>query len=106
MPSPGSIVEVAEEEHVWSPQNGVLTEATVIYALGLAMVRSTIIVRASDALPLAASVDDEQVCCYDRGCVVMTSPTCTDGAEAVRADTAGEAHFPPHNATIRVNAIY
>jgi hypothetical protein len=26
------------------------------------MVRSTIIVRASDALPLAASVDDEQVC--------------------------------------------
>ena len=25
------------------------------------MVRSTIIVRASDALPLAASVDDEQV---------------------------------------------
>ena len=28
------------------------------------MVRSTIIVRASDALPLAASVDDEQVCVY------------------------------------------
>ena len=27
----------------------------------LQMVRSTIIVRASDALPLAASVDDEQV---------------------------------------------
>jgi vesicle transport protein SEC22 len=28
------------------------------------MVRSTIIVRASDALPLAASVDDEQVCVF------------------------------------------
>jgi hypothetical protein len=28
------------------------------------MVRSTIVVRASDALPLAASVDDEQVGCH------------------------------------------
>ena len=30
----------------------------------LKMVRSTIVVRASDALPLAASVDDEQVGCH------------------------------------------
>ena len=35
-----------------------ITEFTTIR---LYMVRSTIIVRASDALPLAASVDDEQV---------------------------------------------
>ena len=43
---------------VWapSPQHLVYT-----YLLGI-MVRSTIIVRATDALPLAATVDDEQVC--------------------------------------------
>ena len=43
------------------------------------MVRSTTIVRASDALPLAASVDDEQVCIATsiRRCWARTSPTQT-----------------------------
>jgi hypothetical protein len=35
--------------------------AELYIRLSIQMVRSTIIVRASDALPLAASVDDEQV---------------------------------------------
>ena len=62
--------------------------------------------RASDALPLAASVDDEQVCCYGTWCVVMASPIRTDGAEAVRAETASQAHISPHNSAIRVHAIH
>jgi hypothetical protein len=41
------------------------------------MVRSTIIVRASDALPLAASVDDEQV-----GCHSMNSLRCHSSLRA------------------------
>lgn len=34
----------------------------LVFCLPVAMVKSTLVVRASDALPLAASVDDEQVC--------------------------------------------
>ena len=41
------------------------------------MVRSTIVVRASDALPLAASVDDEQV-----GCHSMSSLRCHSSLRA------------------------
>jgi len=66
------------------------------------MVRSTIIVRASDALPLAASVDDEQV----RGLTLPTpqpqdstrdvSPRAffIDRTDIAGAQAAGKAHLP------------
>ena len=61
------------------------------------MVRSTIVVRASDALPLAASVDDEQVGCHSMNLLrchsslraFVTVPL--DGANFTRAQAASES---------------
>jgi hypothetical protein len=52
------------------------------------MVRSTTIARASDALPLAASVDDEQVSIPRRMVPVRSLSCSVDGASAARAQTA------------------
>jgi len=50
------------EYHTYSlPSRGHLGAYPHHFPSSFHMVRSTIIVRASDALPLAASVDDEQV---------------------------------------------
>jgi hypothetical protein len=51
---------VSGELHV-SQKLKLKLELTPLTSLQIQMVRSTIIVRAFDALPLAASVDDEQV---------------------------------------------
>ena len=70
---------------------GTKTDWLLQYSLRLSfvqMVRSTIVVRASDALPLAASVDDEQVAfcstnkfvCVSDDC--PTDRTCITGAQA------------------------
>ena len=62
------------------------------------MVQSTLIVRASDALPLAASVDDEQVRLQ-----VARAPNRTltipipDGAVSCGAQTTSEAHLQTHH---------
>lgn len=50
-----------------APRHEITLDSLLPFASALSsvkMVRSTIIVRASDALPLAASVDDEQVGYY------------------------------------------
>ncbi len=52
------------------------------------MVRSTIIVRASDALPLAASVDDEQVG-FHSACVPSRLYAKSDGLPTDRAGITG-----------------
>lgn len=61
------------------------------------MVRSTILVRASDALPLAASVDDEQVFATSEA---VRSPLdiWVDRVRTPRAEATGKAHLPSYHA--------
>ena len=60
------------------------------------MVRSTIIVRASDALPLAASVDDEQVWPTSQWGLVRAHNR-TDGASSPGAQAAVQTHLSTDN---------
>ncbi|SRR5258708_5296571 len=67
-------------DHVWATPRHARFRNIIPFAFALSsikMVRSTIIVRASDALPLAASVDDEQV-----GCHSMNSLRCHSSLRA------------------------
>jgi hypothetical protein len=68
------------------------------------MVRSTIIVRASDALPLAASVDDEQVQSTFPWSVVF-SHNRTDGASSPGAQAAIKTYFSTYNAQLRTPVL-
>jgi hypothetical protein len=58
------------------------------------MVRTTIIVRASDALPLAASVDDEQVAFHSTNKFVCVTNDCsTDRAGITGAQATSESYI-------------
>jgi hypothetical protein len=58
------------------------------------MVRTTIIVRASDALPLAASVDDEQVAFRSTNKFVCVSDDCPiDRAGITGAQATSESYI-------------
>ena len=64
----------------------------------LNMVRSTVVVRASDALPLAASVDDEQVRYLARGSYhcQLIGGDYLDRTITCRTQTTIQAHFPTY----------
>jgi len=74
------------------------------------MVRSTIIVRANDALPLAASVDDETVrCALLMKMLFLNVYTChshvIDGERPSGAQTAGKIDIPTHYAQCRTSLL-
>lgn len=71
------------------------------------MVRSTIIVRASDALPLAASVDDEQVgCLLVTGELTTDQPSHVDRADSTGAQTTSETRISTHNTQLRAKVFH
>ena len=68
------------------------------------MVRSTIIVRASDALPLAASVDDEQVWPTSQWSLVRAHNR-TDGASSSGAQAAVQTYLSTHNTQLGASVL-
>lgn len=65
------------------------------------MVRSTHIARASDALPLAASVDDEEVSADEDTSNLALTIALLDRAGASGIQTTSQARMPKNNAPVR-----
>lgn len=76
------------------------------------MVKTTLIVRASDALPLAASVDDEQVSTFPDAAVLRRVPSVCSGTDAFAdrerppgAQATSQTHLPADNTQLGAEVL-